>query len=96
MLERRIRAFSPWPGASLTANGEPIKVLSARLTGGQGPAGRILAVNADGLEIACGEGSLLLNLLQLAGKKPQNLAAILNGHPQLFQPGQQLSIPNHA
>ncbi len=96
VLERRIRAFSPWPGASLTLNGEPIKVLSAQLATGQGPAGHILAVTAEGLEIACGEGSLRLSLLQLAGKKPQNLAAILNGHPQLFQPGQQLSIPNHA
>lgn len=96
VLERRIRAFSPWPGACLMLNDEPIKVLSAQLASGQGPAGRVLAITAEGLEIACGEGSLRLNLLQLAGKKPQNLATILNGHPQLFLPGQQLSVPNHA
>lgn len=96
VLERRIRAFHPWPGARMALNAEAIKIASAQLATGQGAAGTVLNISAKGLEVACGDGSLLFNQLQRAGKPPQRLADILNGNANLFHAGQQLSTPDHA
>ena len=90
VLERRIRAFYPWPGTAFDHQGWRIKVASVSLGQGNAQAATILRADSQGLEIACGEGSLRFTELQLPGKKAQPLAAIINGHPQLFLAGQQL------
>ncbi len=66
-IERRLRAFDPFPGGLAPLQGEAIKLWRARLGGGQGRPGELIALQADGPEIACGEGSLVLTELQRPG-----------------------------
>ncbi|PAU64777.1 methionyl-tRNA formyltransferase [Pseudomonas sp. PIC25] len=89
-LERRIRAFTPWPVCHTTLNGETLKVLAAAPGEGRGVPGTILAANKDGLTVACGEGALRLTRLQLPGGKPLAFADLLNSRREQFAPGQVL------
>ncbi len=90
VLERRIRAFNPWPGTAFGHQGWRIKVAGAKIGAAAGRPATILRADGQGLEIACGEGSLCFSELQLPGKKALPLADVINGHPQLFVAGQQL------
>ena len=56
-LERRVRAFDPWPGAFFDGRGERIRVLSA-VVGQRSAAAAPGTVLDDNLSIACGEGVL--------------------------------------
>src|SRR6185369_2582968 len=70
-LERKVRAFDPWPGTSFSFNGEAIKVLGAALALASGPPGT-LSIARDGVPVvACGVGGLRLLKLQRPGKAPQ-------------------------
>jgi methionyl-tRNA formyltransferase len=80
VLVRRMRAFTPWPGAWTTLSGHILKVHRAQVESGQGPPGTVLAMEA-GLEIACGEGSLLLLEVQAEGKRRMGVKDFLRGHP---------------
>jgi methionyl-tRNA formyltransferase len=80
-LDRRVRAFTPWPGAFTTWRGRRLKVLRAvPLPEWRGDAspGTVLAL-ADGLAVATGEGGLRLEEVQLAGKRPMDVTAFLRG-----------------
>ena len=94
-IERRIRAFAPFPGAWLTAahddgTAQRIKVLAARITGADAPqprdasgaaAGEVLGVGAAGGPlIATGDGVLELTRVQPPGKAVMDGAAFLNGN----------------
>ena len=83
VLERRIRAFDPFPGAATTLDGEAIKVWRARLAEGSGPPGTVLAVDGDGPQVACGEGALQLLDLQRPGGKRLPARTFLQAHPSL-------------
>ena len=90
-LDRRIRAFHPWPGARTTWAGRDLKILPpvAPLPGApEVPPGTVVAVGADGVDVACGDGILRVGLLQLAGKRPLDAAAFLAGHR--LAPGMRL------
>jgi methionyl-tRNA formyltransferase len=82
VIERRIRAFDPFPGAQTALNGESLKVWRAqeltRAPGG-GTPGRIVAVNSDGLDVDCGEGCLRVTELQRSGGKRLPVADFLRG-----------------
>ena len=92
-LERRVRAFNPFPMAYTLLGDERIRIHAAvaldKAT--QLAPGTIANVSADGIEVACNEGVLKLTKLQLAGKKPMAVADIINGQPNLFQPFYVLS-----
>ena len=78
-LERKVRAFHPWPGTSFELNGERIKVLGAGLTLAGGPAGTV-NIARDGFPVvACGLGGLKLLKLQRPGKASQSADAFLRG-----------------
>jgi methionyl-tRNA formyltransferase len=78
-LERKVRAFHPWPGTSFTFNGESIKVLGAALTLASGAPGTV-AIARDGFPVvACGTGGLRLLKLQRPGKAAQSADAFLRG-----------------
>ncbi|MFV3329878.1 methionyl-tRNA formyltransferase [Pseudomonas sp. NY15437] len=89
-LERRIRAFTPWPVCHTTLGDAALKVLGARPGQGKGEPGRILEASRDGLLVACGEGALLLTRLQLPGGKPLAFADLFNSRREQFAPGQVL------
>lgn len=80
VLHRKIRAFNPFPGASTLAGGEALKIWQAQLADGAGAPGEVLAVDADGVRIACGSGALLATQLQAAGGKRLAAREFLAGH----------------
>ena len=72
-IERRVRAFDPFPGATAVLNGEVIKTWRSELdscsrTPGE-REGTILHVNDGGIVVACGDGCLRLTQLQRPGGK---------------------------
>ena len=78
-LERKVRAFHPWPGTSFELNGERIKVLEAGLALAAGPPGT-LVLSRDGFPVvACGSGGLKLLKLQRPGKSAVAADAFLRG-----------------
>ena len=78
-LERKVRAFHPWPGTSFELNGERIKVLDAGLALTAGAPGT-LALSRDGFPVvACGSGGLKLLKLQRPGKSAVAADAFLRG-----------------
>jgi methionyl-tRNA formyltransferase len=79
VIERRLRAFDPFPGGSAPLAAEAVKVWRARLGDLQGPPGTVLALQADGPEVACGQGSLVLTELQRPGAKRALAAAVVPG-----------------
>jgi len=77
-IERRLRAFDPFPGGVATLAGEAVKVWRAEVVEGQGVPGEVIA---PGPVVACGEGALLLTELQRAGGKRGPAAAFLQARP---------------
>ena len=78
-LERRVRAFTPWPGMFTSFAGARVKVREAREGDGHGAPGTVLAAGPEGLEVACQEGSLVLTALQPEGKRSMSAAEFLAG-----------------
>ena len=78
-LERQIRAFEPWPGSFTTLDGKLVKVRRAALGTGQGERGQVIAADPSGLEVACGEGSLVLLEVQPEGKRVMTAGEFLAG-----------------
>ena len=78
-LERRLRAFTPWPGAFCTFEGALLKVAKASAAEGKSEPGTVLAATADGIEVACAEGSLVLLTLQPEGKRAMTAKEFLAG-----------------
>ena len=94
-LERKVRAFHPWPGTwfemPAALGGERIKVLSAGLALAGGAPGTV-TIGRDGLPIvACGVGGLKLLRLQRPGKAAQAADAFLRGFA--LAPGTVLPAP---
>ncbi len=87
-IERRLRAFDPFPGASFVLDGEPVKLWRARLrpaADGAGAApGWVLAAQDGRLTVACGSGTALdLLQLQRPGGRREDAAAFLQARPGL-------------
>ncbi len=78
-LERRVRAFTPWPGAFALWEGQPIKILRATLLGNlTGQAGLIMP-SPLGPAVACGAGALALIEIQPPGRRPMPAADFARG-----------------
>ena len=78
-IERRLRAFDPFPGATAVLNGETIKCWRADIVAGSGEAGSVLAVADAGITVACGSAALRLTELQRPGGKRLAAKAFLQG-----------------
>ena len=75
-LDRRVRAFDPWPGTFTTLDGAVLKVLAAVLADGEGAPGAVLD---HALTVACGSGALRLTRVQAPGRAAMDAAAFLRG-----------------
>ena len=80
-LWRRVRAFNPFPGAQGQVDGVTVKLWNAELAQGQGTPGQVLAADAQGIVVACGEGALRLLELQKPGGKRLPAAEFLKSFP---------------
>jgi methionyl-tRNA formyltransferase len=93
VIDRRLRAFTPWPGLYAVLGGERIKLLDLE------PAGRIISARQPGMiweelgqpMVVAGSGTaLVLKTLQRAGRLPVSGSEFLRGipfHPARFEPG---------
>jgi len=90
-VSAQARGVDPWPGATAALDGEPLRLFRPRVVaeaGARAPAGEVLAVGPQGLEVACGEGAIAFAELQLPGRKRLPAAAVVAGRP--IPPGTQL------
>jgi methionyl-tRNA formyltransferase len=81
-IERKIRAFNPWPGAFMKFDGRNLKIFSAVIVALRGTPGEILRGD-KGLMVAAGEGALSLGEVQLEGKRRMTATEFLRGHRAL-------------
>jgi len=80
MIERKIRAFNPYPAMYFEYAGERFKILEAEAFAENAglPAGTIIDSDS-GLLIQCGEGILSVNQIQRQGKKVMAIEELLRG-----------------
>ena len=94
-ISRQINAFNPDPVAFSYLKDLRVKVWqgNTRPTSHQGEPGEITRLTKDGIEVACGEGSLLVSALQLPIGKGTILNGqdMLNARRQLLSPGTRFS-----
>jgi methionyl-tRNA formyltransferase len=81
VIERRLRAFDPFPGASTELGSLVLKCWRAEPSTGRGAPGQVLAVGDGGITVACGDASLRLTELQRPGGKRLSAQQFLQGTP---------------
>jgi methionyl-tRNA formyltransferase len=84
VIERKIRAFNPWPGAYMELNGRKLKIFSALVVEGGGKPRQILR-DDKALIIAAGAGALSVKDLQLEGKQRMSAAEFLRGYAPIMR-----------
>ena len=92
-IERCVRAFNPWPMSHFEALENSIKVWQSRIDEqtSDKPAGTILQADKTGIYVATGNGVLVLEQLQVPGKKAMAVQDILNSRANWFEVGSVLS-----
>ena len=95
VIDRHIRAMTPFPGASAQFGTDIIKLWNSQIDSclrtPDMRCGTILSANAEGVRVACGEGVLTLTELQRPGGKRLPAADFLRGFA--LQPGQSFELP---
>jgi methionyl-tRNA formyltransferase len=80
-IDRQIRAFTPWPGSFCDCGGRNFKVLRAHPLPdwrGEGEPGTVVEVE-EGIGVVTGEGLLILEEVQLAGKRAMEVELFCRG-----------------
>jgi methionyl-tRNA formyltransferase len=81
VIERKVRAFNPAPGASTQLDGETLKIWRATdEPDAAGPPGQVLDSGTQGILVACGSGALRILELQRAGGRRMHVSAFLAGY----------------
>src|SRR5436309_6031707 len=82
MIERKIRAFNPWPGSFMKVDEQNLKIFSAAVVDLNGKHEEML-ISKDQSIVATGKHALALNEVQLEGKKRMSASEFLRGHRAL-------------
>lgn len=80
-IKNQVRGLNPWPMATATIKDREFKLYEVHAGEGVGEPGEILSAGKNGLEIACGDGSIIITKLQAPGKKPMAAVDYLRGNP---------------
>lgn len=80
-IHNQVRGMSVWPVACTSINGQVLKIFRTIVGDGAGYPGTILKASKGELEVACLSGSLIIQEVQLAGKKRLDTASFLAGFP---------------
>ncbi len=75
-----IRGVNPWPIAYSEYKGEIMKIFRAAASDGDGAPGEVLGLRDKKIEVACRDGSVLIEELQMRGGKRMSAESYLNGH----------------
>jgi len=86
-----VRGITPWPGAYTKFDGKTVKLHKVRAGSGRGTPGEILSAGKAGIEAASGDGSIIIEELQLEGKKRLPAAEFLAGCK--LEPGSFFETP---
>ncbi|MES1163222.1 MAG: methionyl-tRNA formyltransferase, partial [Rhizobacter sp.] len=89
VIERRLRAFDPFPGASGALDGETVKCWRGTVVDGVGQPGEVIAASEAGITVACGTAALRLTELQRAGGKRLAAGPFLQG--KAVKPGMRFA-----
>src|SRR6478672_4090812 len=84
-IERKIRAYNPWPGAFIKLGRQNLKIFSASVVDLNGQPGEISRSDKE-LIVATGKGALSLAEIQLEGKRRMTAAEFLRGYATLLRP----------
>lgn len=92
-IERRVRAFNPWPVAQALHGDTVLRIWSASINTNTNPTakvepGTITAVTDDAITVETGDGGLLIHSLQRTGGKRISIKHFLNGYS--IAPGDRL------
>jgi len=81
-IERQVRAFDPWPIAETAWRSQKLRIWKAHLVPLPRAArpGMVLAADEPAIVVACGEGALALDVVQLPGRKPLPVSEFLHAH----------------
>lgn len=97
VIERRLRAFDPFPGAHTGWQGQSLKLWRGRVAAPVGDSalpGTVLAAAPQGLRVQCGGGTALdVTVLQRPGGKRLEAEAFFQGQPAAAWVGQVLGSP---
>jgi methionyl-tRNA formyltransferase len=77
-----VRGMTSWPGAFTAAQGKTLKVLESRVgaaAGVAGPPGTVVTAGKQGIDVACGEGTLRILRAQAEGRKALGAAELVGG-----------------
>jgi methionyl-tRNA formyltransferase len=87
VIERRVRAFQPWPGTVATLAGRAVKLWRARVEPGL-PAvpGTVVASDRDGVVVACGQDTHL-RLLDVQPENARRMGAAAFAAGARLRPG---------
>jgi methionyl-tRNA formyltransferase len=83
-IDRKIRAYNPWPGAFMKVDRQSLKIFSASVVDLNGQPGEVLRSDED-LIVASGKDALSLAEVQLEGKRRMSAAEFLRGHRALIR-----------
>jgi methionyl-tRNA formyltransferase len=83
-IERKIRAFDPWPGAFTELTIGKLKIFSATIINLREQPGRVYFVGDD-VAITTGDRALTLGEVQLEGKRRMSAAEFARGHHLILQ-----------
>lgn len=80
VIERLIRAYTPWPSTYTMWEGRQLKITDAAAKDGHAAPGTVVR-SANEIGVGCGEGILVLNEVQPEGKKSMKALDFVNGYP---------------
>ena len=77
-----VRAYNPWPVAYTLWHDDPVRIWAARAIAEQSQAtpGTVLGQDKQGISVATGDGVLVIDQLQLPGKRSMSAAEFVNAH----------------
>ncbi|HEU5349855.1 MAG TPA: methionyl-tRNA formyltransferase [Ktedonobacterales bacterium] len=85
-LARLVRASTPWPGAFTIWDGRMLKIQRATALSSAGdklPGACFIPAGGASLAVACGQGALALEVIQLEGKRALPAADVVRGYPAI-------------
>lgn len=93
VIDQKIRAFTPWPGAQTNIADKRIKIAASlsEVSASEGQPGEIVAHTDSGLVVVSGDGCLLIEQIQFPGKRMTPAKDVLNSQQQTLAIGQIFS-----